>query len=90
MMTILSSSPSNDVTAQNDFISDIIRLYYIRKLFEERRKSERFCSPHKAINFAELEKEAEQLLRSADVITLREKSMQTIIDRNMGRILKRV
>lgn len=84
MMTILSSSPSNDVRTQNDFISDIIKLYYIRKLFENRRKSERLCRPSTAMNYSELEKESELLLRSADVITLREQSMQTIIERNMG------
>ena len=83
-MTILSSSPSNDVRTQNDFISDIIKLYYIRKLFENRRKSERLCRPSTTINYSELEKESELLLRSADVITLREQSMQTIIERNMG------
>lgn len=83
-MTILSSSPSNNVTTQNDFISDIIKLYYIRNLFETRRKREGLCSPSVVMNFSELEKESELLLRSADVITLREKSMQTIIERNMG------
>ena len=58
LMTIITNSPSRDVTTQNEIVSSIIDLYFVRKLDDRIIKSTRGCSSSPGSTFEEMEERA--------------------------------
>lgn len=83
-MTIITNSPSRDVTTQNEIVATIIDLYFVRKLDDQIIKSTRGCSSIPVSSFEEMHERAKSEESPDEVIELRDSSMQSVIERNLG------
>lgn len=83
-MTIITNSPSRDVTTQNEIVATIIDLYFVRKLDDQIIKSTRGCSSIPVSSFEEMHERAKNEESPDEVIELRDSSMQSVIERNLG------
>lgn len=84
VMTIINNSPLRDITAQNDFIGEIINLYLVRLEDERTRKKHRGCFSRPLYTYETLLKQIDTHRDPEEIKTLREESMQTIINKNLG------
>ena len=84
LMTIITNSPSRDVTTQNEIVSSIIDLYFVRKLDDRIIKSTRGCSSSPGSTFEEMEERAKAEESPDEVVELRDSTMQSVIERNLG------
>ena len=82
LMTIITNSPSRDITTQNDIISDIITLYFVRKMDDSRIKVMRGCNKNEVYSFEEMKEQAKEEESPDEVVELRDHSMQSVIERN--------
>ena len=83
-LTIITNSPSRDVTTQNEIVSSIIDLYFVRKLDDRIIKSTRGCSSSPGSTFEEMEERAKAEESPDEVVELRDSTMQSVIERNLG------
>lgn len=85
VMTIINNSPLRDITAQNDLILKILNLYLVECEFARTRKN-RSCFSRSFTPYEVLLETVEAAKDPAQIKEIREKSMQMIIDRNLGNV----
>lgn len=84
LMTIITNSPSRDVTTQNEIVSSIIDLYFVRKLDDRIIKSTRGCSSSPAPHSRKWRSVRRPRSPPDEVVELRDSTMQSVIERNLG------